>query len=133
MARTIAMQPIITLRGNIPTPDETLDIPQPAPGWVDALNFKDSVYNVKILELAKSASGTVKLVLETAASPAGPWTALKEYDSTVTKPHYDSFAATTGGTSTAQLERYVRWRIDTNDLAAAESWTACFQICVTVK
>ncbi len=132
MGKTIAMQPMVTLRGNIPNPVEARDIPQPAVGWVNAVESKDAVFHVTILEKT-STGNNADLIIETAASAAGPWTNLMTYDSGAVLPLFNSFAASTGGVITDQLERFVRWRVDTKDLVADNTWAFCFGICVTLK
>jgi hypothetical protein len=90
------------------------------------------VFHVTILEKA-STDDKADLIIETAASAAGPWTNLMTYASAAVPPVFSSFAASTGGVSTEQLERFVRWRVDTNNLAADNTWAFCFGICVTLK
>jgi len=59
---------------------------------------------------------------------------LADYDEArIPVGYHESFAASTGGTASKQLERFVRWSVDTSTLAGTTTWTMCFGICVTLK
>jgi hypothetical protein len=115
MAETFCLQPLGTFRGKL-SAAKMGSLNQPRAGWGETGNHRDATFHVQIL--AHGASGTEKphLLLETAASPAGPWHELKEYLVSPTAPPpppaQDAFGAAVGGANGAVscLERFFRWR-----------------------
>ncbi len=145
MGETRAMQPLITVKGekNASSPPNTGNVIQPAQFWGDAKDVKDAVFHVQILAQngeAGTPNRLPKLVLETAASPAGPWKAIREWPGTAGVPINDVVGASTRAPgfdpspSMYLLERFYRWKIDASALNVAnDTWAMCFGICVTLK
>jgi len=128
------MQPLASFSGKKTSSPANSDLNQPVSGWCDAKDHKDATLHVLILRHEVSAARSVKLIVQTATGAAGPWRDLFFYvGSSPVPPFNTSFAASTGGTASFQLERFVRWSIDTSALANTDIWTLCFGICVTLK
>jgi len=141
MGETRSMQPLITVKGRkdgAGPPSSSDNVVQPVEGWLNAQNARDAVFHVHILEQSGTAGPEPKLILETAASAAGPWAEIISWDGTAAPPINVAVGASTSApafsTSTSYLERFVRWKIDADALTAVnDEWAMCFSICVTLK
>lgn len=141
MGETRSLQPLITVRGRKDTagPPPTSDnVVQPIQGWLNAQNVENAVFHVHILEQSGTAGREPKLILETAASAAGPWAEIASWDGVATAPINAVIGASTSApafsSSLNYLERFVRWKIDTAALSTvSDEWAMCFGICVTLK
>jgi hypothetical protein len=131
MGETFCLQSISTMSGKKTATNK--DLYQPILGWCDAKDHRDAVVHVQILRHSPT-SPAVKLVIQTATGVAGPWKDLAVFSGTSPAPPVnETFAASTGGTASFQLERFLRWKIDTFSVATDAVWTLCFGICVTLK
>jgi hypothetical protein len=119
------MQPFITLKG---AADSTTPIIQPVEDWLDGGNFKEATLDVWVLQNTADTSNA-DLVLETAISPSGPWTALVTFGTGAT--HVVKYY-TSNEEGTDQFERFIRWKLDRSS-GTLVNWTTCFRICAVVK
>ena len=128
MGKTTSMQPPTTVKG--PGGGAGTEVPQPSSGWLDTKDFKEAALDVEVL--LNDQPVNLKLVLQTAAAPAGPWRDIGTPISTAT---YSGivYASTCGGRGAEDLERFVRWQIDPTALGGAARWTICFKICAVLK
>lgn len=126
MATTKAMQRLLALCGTIYS---SVPVVQAQEGWVDGLNFKEVAIDVLILRL-NDAVGQPVLLLETAISPEGPWTAIATYNTAGYQHHQEYFTTARGATD--KFQRFIRWRLDISDITMT-GWEACFRICATMK
>jgi len=138
MGEVLRLQPLISLKGKC-VEDGKGTVNQPAEGYVDARDRRDATVHVQILR-CESTGGVerpLRLAVQTAADPAGPWTNLAVFyvgsPPGISLPYSGVFPASTGGTATCQLERYLRWSVDPTELETDETWTLCFGIDVTLK
>ena len=133
MKKTLPLQPITTLRGNIATLGEHNDVTQPRPEWVDTSDSKDVAIDVRITEFDSTAPAYLYLIIETAASLTGKWRAITSYTGGLTLPLEQVLPASTGYGPTDQLLRFIRWRIVVADMPVNDTWSICFRVCVTMK
>jgi hypothetical protein len=137
MGMTIALQELTTLRGKVPTVTAMGILNQPSTGWVETEQHTDVAVATRILRFLEPVAPGLKLRIQSAASPAGPWWDLAVYEDPLAAvtPFDDEFSASTraGTGDTFKLGRLLRWQIDPSALSAAEVWALCFQICVTLK
>jgi hypothetical protein len=124
--RAIAMQRWVTLCG---ASDSPIPIVQSESGWLDALNARDLAIDVLILR-NDANTGQQSLVLETAISPEGPWTALEAFNTGGYQHDITYYSRAEGATDA--FERFVRWRLDL-DTGTPANWETTFRICVVAK
>ena len=122
MGKTIEMQPWISFQ----VEQKIDDIIQPVAGWLDSKDHRHVTLDVRVLENDSSA-GAASLVLETAQSPAGPWTTLDTHGA-----GYTQDVSIFKDDASPYVERFVRWRLDLSDGALAD-WKATFRICATLR
>jgi hypothetical protein len=113
--KAIKWQPYLTLKGT-----GSFEVIQPASFWLDTTDFNNVVVRTHLLSIDASC----ELVLETAATPNGPWnsaavmTAVGLVETTLMS-----------SSSTDLLAGYLRWRYEST-LAAATASTITFKMTV---
>ena len=125
MGKTIPTQRLITVKG---AGNSTTPIVQAAGMWIDGRDFKDVAIDVLVLQNTAAVSNA-SLVLETAMSSEGPWTAIATFGAGYCKT-IKYFTSREGGTD--KFERFIRYKIDRSG-GTLSDWTLCFKLCATLK
>ncbi len=141
MGETICLQPLATFRGKLTAAGSAREnsLNQPAAGWGQTGRHQHATFHVHILRQEGSGASAPKLLLETGATPSGPWYPLESFERGGTPPPDPPTNAVVGASVGAtagtgkMLERYFRWRIDVTALADTDTWAMCFGICVTLR
>ncbi len=144
MGETRPMQPLITVKGKKEGSGTVYahNVIQPAPGWLHMPDAKSAVFHVNILALDGESGDPDRmpgLLIETAASAAGPWWEIARWETPGDVPVNDVVGASGRAPGfaadyTNYVERFVRWRIDASALTEFDDeWALCFAIDVTLK